>query len=254
MRFKEFKEAFGDDGWDDLIGQATSAMLPGGKPGKGLLDYLSGFSKDLPDPLNPKKAKSSSNDNVVSTSNNPKSKNLKNQPSSGNTSTNSSAAGQRTPASAISGSGKPSEQLIQFVKQNEGFKAKAFWDYKQWTNGYGTKASSRNEVIDEREADRRLRQKAQEFYDIVVRFDQAHKYGFDNSQRDALTSFVFNGGPGWLDQVSDNGRRNKKQIAQAMLNYNTAGGRRLGGLVRRRRQEVAMFNTGSDNMPSSNIG
>lgn len=144
------------------------------------------------------------------------------------------------------GSGKPSEELIQFVKRKEGFKSKAFWDYKQYTNGYGTKASGPNEKINEQEADRRLREKAQEFYDIVVRFDHTHKYGFTDNQRDALTSFVFNGGPGWLNQVSSNGQRSKEQIAQAMLNYTNAGSKKLPGLVRRRREEVAMFNAGSN--------
>ena len=154
---------------------------------------------------------------------------------------------------AMSGYGKPSDELIQFVKQKEGFSPKAFWDYKQYTNGYGTRANSSDEVIDEKEADHRLREKAQEFYNIVVKFDHAYKYGFNDNQLNALTSFVFNGGPGWLDQVSANGKRSKEQIAQAMLNYNTAGGQQLPGLVSRRRQEVAMFNAGSDKNPSSNM-
>jgi GH24 family phage-related lysozyme (muramidase) len=233
MRYKEFKEDFGDDGWDKLIGQSMSSML---SP-SNLMKYFGNSSggAGAAQPANKAKTQPSSGSNQ------------KAQPSFGK---NTGSTGS-VPIS--SGSGKPSEQLIQFVKKNEGFKAKAFWDYKQWTNGYGTKASSRNEVIDEREADRRLRQKAQEFYDIVVGFDQAHKYGFNDSQRDALTSFVFNGGPGWLNQVSNNGRRSKEQIAKAMIEYNTAGGKRLGGLARRRREEVAMFNTGSNNMPSSNI-
>lgn len=151
-----------------------------------------------------------------------------------------------------SGSGKPSEELIQFVKQKEGFRSKAFWDYKQYTNGYGTKANSRYEVIDEKEADRRLREKAQQFYDIVLNFDRAHNYGFNDNQLNALTSFVFNGGPGWLNQVSANGKRSKEQIAQSMLSFVNAGGKTLPGLVKRRREEVAMFNLGNK-MPSSNM-
>ena len=165
----------------------------------------------------------------------------------------SRAAGGEMEFGAMSGYGSPSEELIQFVKQKEGFRPKAFWDYKQYTNGYGTKANGPNEVIDKNEADRRLRDKAQDFYNIVVRFDRAHKYGFNDNQLNALTSFVFNGGPGWLNQVSANGKRSKEQIAQAMLNYNTAGGQQIPGLVSRRRQEVAMFNAGSDKISSSNM-
>ena len=251
MRYKEFKEGFGYDGWDNVISDYMSSML---NPISLAKVFGGGVKPNDPNgvrPYNP-------NDPAAQPANKAKTQPSSGKPSStgnnaGTTGGVPTSSGQRTPAGAVSGSGKPSEQLIQFVKKNEGFRAKAFWDYKQWTNGYGTQARNRNEVIDEREADRRLRQKAQEFYDIVVGFDQAHKYGFNDTQRDALTSFVFNGGPGWLNQVSNNGRRNKEQITQAMLQYNTAGGRRLGGLARRRREEVAMFNADSNNMPSSNV-
>jgi GH24 family phage-related lysozyme (muramidase) len=220
MRFKEFKEAFGDDGWDDLIGKGMSSMLSGGDPTDLIKNFtdLSGKQKSSAPPSADAKSKS-----------------------------NEIGFGK------MSGAGHPSDELIQFVKQKEGFRAKAFWDYKQYTNGYGTQANSRNEVIDEKEADHRLRQKAQEFYDIVVKFDRAHKYGFNDNQLNALTSFVFNGGPGWLNQVSANGKRSKEQIAQAMLQYNTAGGKRLSGLDARRRAEVAMFNAGSNNIPNANV-
>src|SRR5258708_27936661 len=41
--------------------------------------------------------------------------------------------------------------LVNFIKKQEGYSAKAYWDYKQWTSGYGTKANSATEVIDEAE-------------------------------------------------------------------------------------------------------
>jgi GH24 family phage-related lysozyme (muramidase) len=235
VRFKEFKEAFQDmvgDDEDSGNSMLTSFLkLAGGKEGmKSLVKDNPVFKQFVPDQPDQPDAPTATPSGKPTSS----------------TGAKASASGQRTPASAVSGSGKPSEQLIQFVKKNEGFRAKAFWDYKQYTNGYGTKANSRNEVIDEKEADHRLRQKAQEFYDIVVKFDRAHKYGFNDNQLDALTSFVFNGGPGWLNQVSDNGKRSKEQIAQAMFQYNTAGGKRLRGLDARRREEVAMFNAGSN--------
>jgi lysozyme len=224
MRFREFKEAFGDDGWDDLISKNMSSMLSGGNQ-TDLIKSLTDLSGKQKSP----------------------------SPSSTDTKTKTNSKSDAVGFGKVSGAGRPSDELIQFVKQKEGFRAKAFWDYKQYTNGYGTKANSRNEVIDEKEADQRLRQKAQEFYDIVVKFDRTHKYGFNDNQLDALTSFVFNGGPGWLNQVSANGKRSKEQIAQAMLQYNSAGGKRLSGLDARRRAEVAMFNAGSNNSPNSNV-
>jgi GH24 family phage-related lysozyme (muramidase) len=221
MRFKEFKEAFGNDGWDDLIGQSMSSLLSGGKAAD-LMKSFTGSSKTKTSPTSPT------------------------SPTSSSTDTKSKSKSDAIGLDKMSGSGRPSERLIQFIKQKETFSPKAQWDYKQFSNGYGTKAKSRNEVIDEREADRRIREQVQGFYNIVLEFDRAHNYKFNANQLDALTSFVYNGGPGWLNQVSANGSRNKQQIVQAMLQYNTAGGRRLGGLDSRRREEVAMFNAGSN--------
>jgi hypothetical protein len=42
------------------------------------------------------------------------------------------------------------------VKKFEGFLAKAYPDFKQYSSGYGTKANSPTEVITESEAERRL--------------------------------------------------------------------------------------------------
>lgn len=238
MRFTEFriKEDYEDHAWDDLIGTGITSMFSGGKA-TGLLKPLSKLSG-----IFGSDEKSSKNSKVGSkTTSNSRSTSSTVPPSNTNIQTD-----RKTNASSISVSGRPSEQLINFIKQKETFSPWAKLDYKQYSNGYGTKARSRNEVIDEREADRRLRQQVQEFYNIVVQFDRTHKYGFNNNQLNALTSFVYNGGPGWLDQVSDNGRRSKQQIAQSMLTFNTAGGQRLGGLVQRRREEVAMFNASSN--------
>jgi len=153
----------------------------------------------------------------------------------------------------ISGFGKPSDELISFIKDKEGFSPKAFWDHKQYSIGYGTKARDKFETIDQAEADRRLRQKAQQFYDIVVRFDRVHDYNFNDNQLNALTSFVFNGGPGWLNQVSANGTRSKDEIAKYMLQYVNASGQRQSGLVSRRREEVTMYQAGDRNLSGSNM-
>jgi GH24 family phage-related lysozyme (muramidase) len=251
MRYKEIKEAYEDNVWNNFLsgGGAGDLLKSFGNDTASILKkfpMLKGIIKDKQDDLEIDSDQSTSSNK--GNDNNPSlgpSSSSSGQPTP-NIGANSSGASQRKPASSVSGSGRPSDQLINYIKAKETFSPKAFWDYKQWTNGYGTLARSRNEVIDEREADRRLRQKAQEYYDIVVRFDQAHKYGFNNSQRDALTSFILNGGPGWLKEVSDDGRRSKQQIAKAMLQYNTAGGKTLGGLVKRRRDEVAMFTAGSN--------
>jgi len=246
MRFKEFKEAFDDeDGGNGSGISSTLKLLSGGGDLKSLLKKYPGLKNFLgPDQPDQPDHPSQAGKPITNPSGKPSPNAGKPAPSTGS---------RPTSTQAIAPLGKPSEELITFIKQKETFSPKAQRDYKQYSNGYGTKARSRNEVIDEREADRRLRQKVQEFYNIVVQFDSAHNYGFNQNQLNALTSFVYNGGPGWLNQVSDNGRRNKQQITQSMLTFNTAGGRTLGGLVQRRREEVAMFNAGNNKMPSSNI-
>ena len=48
--------------------------------------------------------------------------------------------------------------LLDFIKQSEGFSDSAFFDTKQFSIGYGTRANSANESIDEEEATRRLQE------------------------------------------------------------------------------------------------
>lgn len=47
--------------------------------------------------------------------------------------------------------------VYDFIKRQEGFNPRAYWDNKQWSIGYGTRAAGPHETIDEIEADRRLR-------------------------------------------------------------------------------------------------
>lgn len=46
--------------------------------------------------------------------------------------------------------------IYDFVRKQEGFNPKAYWDNKQWSIGYGTRAAGPDEVIDETEGQRRL--------------------------------------------------------------------------------------------------
>src|SRR5258708_35030862 len=47
--------------------------------------------------------------------------------------------------------------LVNYIKKAEGFRPNAYWDYKQWSIGFGTKTNSPTEVIDQAEGERRLR-------------------------------------------------------------------------------------------------
>jgi GH24 family phage-related lysozyme (muramidase) len=137
-----------------------------------------------------------------------------------------------------------SDSLVSSVKTLEGFSAKAFWDHKQYSIGYGTKASGPDEVISEKEADRRLRAELEKSQKTVVDFAKKHNYSWNQGQIDSLTSFIYNLGPGALKQVTANGTRSNEEISKKMLEYNKASGNVSQGLVKRRNIEFAMFSGG----------
>jgi GH24 family phage-related lysozyme (muramidase) len=146
----------------------------------------------------------------------------------------------------ISSSGEVNEELVNFVKSKEGFKSKAYKDIKQYSIGYGTKANSPDEVITEEEADRRLRETLAKSQKTVIDFAKQKGYDWNQNQIDALTSFVYNLGPGALNQLTQNGKRTNEQIAENLLKYNKASNNRgrlvqVEGLTKRRKEELALF-------------
>lgn len=144
------------------------------------------------------------------------------------------------------GPANSSDSLVEFIKSKEGFHAKAFNDYKQYSNGYGTKAKHSNEVITRGEAENRLSSEISKHLGYVNVRKSRYNYKWTDRQVEALASFSYNLGPGALDQLTDKGsRREDNTIASKMLLYVNAGGKRLSGLVERRRQESGMFLSGA---------
>jgi len=139
---------------------------------------------------------------------------------------------------------QPGPGLIAFVKRKENFIATAFWDNKQWTNGYGTKAKSSTETISEHEATRRLNADLTARKTYVASYGQKHGYTWDNNQVDSMTSFAHNLGTGAVGQVTNNGTRTNGEIAEAMKLYYNANGVVLPGLKTRRNEEAAWFRRG----------
>jgi GH24 family phage-related lysozyme (muramidase) len=140
-----------------------------------------------------------------------------------------------------------SDRLIDYIKSTERFTPKAFWDKKQYTNGYGTKALNPEEVVSKVEAENRLKTYLQNAVSNVISYGKDKKYQWTQGQIDALTSFAYNGGIGMLDQLTQGGKRTNDQIAQAMMSYNKATDIKTGktetlpGLTTRRAEELAMF-------------
>lgn len=129
--------------------------------------------------------------------------------------------------------------LVAFIKKAEGFQPKAYWDYKQYSIGYGTKATSATEVITEAEAAARLT-------DEIHKADALVTSKFPNlplGQHQALIDLTYNAGSGW-----EEGSLGKQVAAQKIdsikadiLLYNHAGGVVNAGLTARREAEVSWF-------------
>jgi GH24 family phage-related lysozyme (muramidase) len=131
------------------------------------------------------------------------------------------------------------QAFIDFVKAQEGFEPKAKWDYKQYTNGYGTKALSSTEVIDKATAETRLQAEIVEAVAAMHKFIPDAPIGVQQGMVDA----VFNLGTGWEHQeLGTLLQQGKYEEAKShLMQYVHAGGVVLQALVKRRAAECAMF-------------
>ena len=129
------------------------------------------------------------------------------------------------------------------AKEWEGFNAKAYWDYKQWSIGHGTKAAGPGETITREAAERALAAELSTHQQNVDRAAASVGLKLTPGQRDALTSFDFNTGDAAKLIASSGG--NIAEIERRMPSWNkvTQGGRKVvsPGLIARRAKEIAMF-------------
>jgi lysozyme len=134
------------------------------------------------------------------------------------------------------------QDLVDFVKKQEGYSAKAYWDYKQYTIGYGTKANSATEQIDEAEAMRRVTVEINAAWQLVKKIIPA---GTPVGIEQALTDLTYNAGSGWEEQSLGAAVKAAKwdTVKADILQYNHAGGQVLPALTKRREAEVSWFDT-----------
>jgi GH24 family phage-related lysozyme (muramidase) len=150
---------------------------------------------------------------------------------------------QIAPAVVVPPAPKPEgaidQGLVDFVKKQEGFKANAYWDYKQYSIGYGTKASSATEVITQAEAEARLRKEIAAADALVA----AKFPNLPKGQHQALIDLTYNAGFGWAEASLGKAVAAQKidTIKADILQYNHAGGAVNAGLTARREAEVSWF-------------
>lgn len=136
------------------------------------------------------------------------------------------------------------EAGLKIVKSFEGLRLRSYKCPAQViTIGYGHTGSYKGKpltlgmTITKEEAEELLKQDLVKYEKYV---DDLHR-DFNENERAALISFCYNCGPASLKSLCRN--RTNKQIAEALLLYNKAGGKVLAGLTKRRRAERELFLT-----------
>jgi len=116
------------------------------------------------------------------------------------------------------GTFKISDAMMTVLKEMEGFSEHAYWDYSQWSIGYGSECPAEEveyyrkdkggNKISKEYAEQLLRKELdyfeKEVNDFVKEHDLVAKNGFGQNQYDALVSFTYNTGAGWTKNITGN--------------------------------------------------
>jgi GH24 family phage-related lysozyme (muramidase) len=158
----------------------------------------------------------------------------------------SSSGGGNLFIGSAQGAELPSAQggdLLAQIRKREGFSPTAYWDNKQWSIGYGTRASSSTETISREEAEARLRREVASSSATVDALARSFGLTLNSNQREALTDFAYNLGGGALRGLLSQANGNLGVIPGLMQEYNHAGGQVNEGLTMRRLWEGRLFAT-----------
>jgi GH24 family phage-related lysozyme (muramidase) len=130
------------------------------------------------------------------------------------------------------------ESLLAFIIGLEGFSSCAYLDVSQYSNGFGTKASSKWECINKAEAKSRMVKHLQEDSKFVL---SLHPNATQN-EHDALVSFCYNAGrTGCAKTVKLVAQGKKDSAAWVMKNKINKGTKAEAGLKKRRLAEIALL-------------
>ena len=95
---------------------------------------------------------------------------------------------------------RTTEKCISLIKELEGFQEKPYWDYQQYSIGYGSacKEGEYPNGITREEADRLLRKYLQGFEKDLDAFLEKNNLRLSDNQYDALICFSYNLGSSWM--------------------------------------------------------
>ena len=160
-----------------------------------------------------------------------------------------------------------SDDALRILKLEEGFSRTPYWDYMQWTVGYGTKCPDdkleeyKKNGIPENEAEQLLREYVARFESELLKFTNKTGVQLNQNQFDALLLFSFNCGSGWLYDTSGllyraivSGAKGSELI-NAFSRWCNAGGEIKTFLLRRRLSEANIYLNGQySQTPPDNFG
>ena len=142
------------------------------------------------------------------------------------------------------------QKTLALIKHFEWFSSNAFWDYKQWTHWYWTKAEWPWDTITKEWATKELKNKVNKEFNLNNYISSEVMNKLWDNQKAALTSFIFNLWPGKLSSFQwllSKYPDTADQIATKMQRYNKAGWNILKWLVSRRKTEAKLFLTEDEN-------
>ena len=150
---------------------------------------------------------------------------------------------------------EPSEDMIALLKTLEGFNRYPYWDYSQWTVGYGTAcpaedlARLQSDGITEEEAEQLLKKHLTGISKIVNNFNVKYGLNMSQNQFDAVLLFTYNLGYAWMYRESNirtaliNGTTGN-ELMFIMGQWSHVGDEVLTQLVKRRLMEYNIYTNG----------
>ena len=150
-----------------------------------------------------------------------------------------------------------SDKGVDLIKHFEGFRKYPYWDYSQWTVGYGTRCPDdkleeyKARGITEAEAEALLQKELKSFESTLNKFIDKYDLKWNQKQFDAMLSFTYNVGGNWTNGVSTQlltqyvvAGKTGNDFLFAFAQWSNAGGSMSIGLVERRLIEANLFLNG----------
>ena len=148
-----------------------------------------------------------------------------------------------------------SQECVDIIKRWEGFRAKPYWDYRQWTVGYGTRVPDgkleeyQANGISKEDAEQQLIEHLNKDGAYVNKFIDKYGLTFTQGMFDAVLSLCYNCGSSWLNETSTLHTAivegwTGDDLLFAFGQWSTAGGETQPALIRRRLAEANMYLNG----------